>query len=79
MQIDKVKKENLFQYLTQIGYSQEIVEIFIQETVKNPGITVIRMRRGNPSGLDGIVPINDNLDDCLFHLQGVLIEFAQIV
>lgn len=79
MQIDKVKKENVFQYLTQIGYSQDVVEIFLEEIKKNPKITVIRMRRGKPSGVDGIIPINDNLEDCLFHLQGVLIEFAQIV
>jgi len=79
MEIDTVRRDNVFNYLTTIGYSGDTVELFMKELEKNPKITVIRMRRGNPSGIDGIVPLNDNLEDCLYHLHGVLIEFAKIV
>lgn len=79
MFIDKVKRENLYNYLTAIGYSGDVVEQMLEEIKKNPRITVIRMRRGNPSGIDGIMPLNDDLESCLYHLNGPLIEFAKLV
>ena len=79
MFIDKVKRDGLYQYLTAVGYSGDVVEQMLEEIKKNPRIKVIRMRRGNPSGIDGIMPVNDDLNDCLYHLNGPLIEFVHII